>query len=117
MEMSQKSIAEVKDPGLDESIKALSTPQIEATVRKVLDKECSGRLKIYQDTCVHCGACATACHTYNSRGGDPRFTPVAKVKDTMWQLVKRKGRVDGEFVKKMARIAFTEGECELLNGF
>jgi len=102
----------VVDPGLDESIKKLTAEQIEQTVNRVLNQECSGRFKIFLDTCVHCGLCSEACHTYLSRDRDPRFAPVAKVKDTIWELVKRKGKVDGAFIKKMARIAFTEcGAC------
>jgi ferredoxin len=52
-------------------------------------------MKVYLDTCVHCGLCAEACHTYISRDKDPDFAPVAKVKNTLWEMVKRKGKVDG----------------------
>ena len=64
-------------------------------IRRVLDKESAARLKVYLETCVHCGLCADACHTYLSRDKDPDFAPVAKVKDTLWEMVKRKGKVDG----------------------
>ena len=64
------------------------------------------------ETCVHCGLCAEACQTYLSRDGDPDYAPVAKVKDTLWEMVQRKGKVDGEFLRNAARIAFTEcGAC------
>ena len=37
---------------------------------------------------------------------------MAKVKNTLWEMVKRKGKVDGPFLKDAARIAFTEcGAC------
>ena len=37
---------------------------------------------------------------------------MAKVKNTLWEMVKRKGKVDGEFLRNAARIAFTEcGAC------
>jgi Fe-S oxidoreductase len=102
----------VVDPGLDESIKRLTPQQIEQTVNRVLQGECAARLKIFIDTCVHCGLCSDACHTFLSRDRDPRFAPVSKVKETIWTLLKRKGKVDGEFIRKMARIAFTEcGAC------
>jgi Fe-S oxidoreductase len=61
---------------------------------------------------VRCGLCSEACHTYLSRNRDPDFAPVAKVKDTLWEMVRKNGRVSGETLKKSARIAFTEcGAC------
>jgi Fe-S oxidoreductase len=98
----------VVDPGLDETIKKLTPERIESVVRRVFDKESAARLKVYVDTCVHCGLCAEACHTYLSRDRDVRFSPVAKVKNTIWELIKRKGRVDGEFIRNMSRIVYTE---------
>ena len=98
----------VVDPGLDETIKKLTPDRIQQVVNQVFDKECAARLKVYLNTCVHCGLCAEACHTYLSRNHDPNFSPVGKVKNTIWELVKRKGRVDGEFIRRMSRITFTE---------
>ena len=110
--MSDNSDQQVEDPGLDEPIKALSPERIEAVIRRVLDKESAARLQVYLETCVRCGLCADACHTYVSRDKDPDFAPVAKVKNTLWEMVRRKGRVDGEFIRDAARIAFTEcGAC------
>jgi Fe-S oxidoreductase len=40
------------------------------------------------------------------------FSPVGKVKSTVWELVKQDGKVSPEILKDMARIAFTEcGAC------
>jgi len=102
----------VKDPGLDETIENLTPEQIESAINHVLTKETAARLKIYLDTCVHCGLCSEACHTYLSRDKDPEFAPVAKIKNTLWEIVKKKGKVDGEFLKNAARIVYTEcGAC------
>jgi len=104
----------VKDPGLDESIEKLTTEQIENAIERVLTKETAARLKVYLDTCVHCALCSNACHTYLSRDKDPNFAPVAKVKNTLWEILKRRGKgtVDAELLKNVARIAFTEcGAC------
>ena len=101
----------VVDPGLDDVAK-LTPEQIQQTINKVLTQESAARLEVYMDTCVHCGLCAEACHTYISRNSDPDFAPVAKVKNTLWEMVKRKGKVDAEFIHKAARIAFIEcGAC------
>jgi Fe-S oxidoreductase len=104
--------AQVADAGLDTQVAKLTPERIEKTIRKVLDQESAVRLKMYVETCVHCGLCAEGCHTYLSRDRDPDFAPVAKVKNTLWEMVKRKGRVSPEFIKNAARIAFTEcGAC------
>ena len=110
--MADQADAQVVDLGLDESIKRLTPERIEQVIQRVLKEEASARLKVYLQTCVHCGLCSEACHTYLSRDRDPDYAPVAKVKDTLWEMVKRKGKVDGEFIKNAARIAFTEcGAC------
>ena len=98
----------VVDPGLDETIKKLTPEKIESTINKVLTKEAAARLKVYMQTCVHCGLCADACHFYLSHDKDPRFSPVGKVKQTLWEIIRRKGKVDGEFIKNCSRIAHTE---------
>jgi len=106
--MDNRPEKDVIDVGLDETIKKLTPERIERVVRHVFDRENAARLKAFTETCVHCGLCAEACHTYNSRDNDPWFAPVSKVKNTIWELLRRKGRVDAEFIRRMARIAFTE---------
>ena len=98
----------VEDIGLDETIKKLTPERIEKTILKVLNEESAARLKVYVNTCVHCGLCSNACHFYNSHDGDPKYAPVSKVKDTIWEMIKKKGKVDAEFIRRAARIAFTE---------
>ncbi len=110
--MADLADQQVVDAGIDEPIKKLTVDRIEKVILRVLKKESAARLKVYLETCVHCGLCSEGCHTYLSRDKDPDFAPVAKVKDTLWEMVKRKGRVEPEFIKKCARIAFTEcGAC------
>lgn len=110
--MSDPTDMKIADAGIDEGIKKLTPERIEKTIRHVLDNETAARMKVYLETCVHCGLCAEACHTYVSRDKDPYYAPVAKVKNTLWEMIKRKGKVDGPFLKDAARIAFTEcGAC------
>ena len=112
--MSKKVTPEslVVDPGLDETIKKLTSERIRSVVERVLTKESAARLKVYLETCVHCGLCAEACHTYISRDGDPNYSPVGKVKNTLWELVSKKGNVPPEAIRDMARIVYTEcGVC------
>jgi Fe-S oxidoreductase len=110
--MNETSESQVEDPGIDEAIARLTPEEIQGTIQRVLTKEAAARLKIYLDTCVHCGLCAEGCHTYLSRNKDPRFSPVGKVKSTIWEMVKRDGKIPPETLRDMARIAYTEcGTC------
>lgn len=101
----------VSDPGMDETAKKLNSEKIEKTIRWVLEKEADVRLKTYVETCVHCGMCSEECHYYLSYKRDPSYAPVSKVKQTLWDILNRKGRVDAESVKMYARIAYAE--CNL----
>jgi Fe-S oxidoreductase len=110
--MSETAETQVADPGIDDAIAKLTPEKIQSVVQRVLTKEAAARLKIYLETCVHCALCAEACHTYLSRNKDPRFSPVGKIKQTVWELVKHDGKVSPESIRDMARIAFTEcGTC------
>jgi len=97
----------VEDPGIDEKIKKLTPEKIEKTINGVLGR-LSARMKLAIETCIHCGLCANACHHYLSRDKNPTYAPVSKVKMTLWEMIKRKGKVSPEFIRDCARIAFTE---------
>ncbi len=98
----------VADPGLDQTAKELSPARISEVINRVLDRETAARLHVYLNTCVHCGLCSDACHWFLSNDRDPRFSPVGKVKQTLWEIIKRKGNVTPEFLKDCSRIAHTE---------
>lgn len=98
----------IADQGLDVAAAKLTPEKIEAVINRVLKGETGARLKVYVDTCVHCGLCSEACHYYLSHDKDPRFSPVGKVKQTMWEILKKKGRVSPEFIKRASQIASTE---------
>ncbi len=101
----------IADVGLDEGIRRLTPDRIQQTINAVIDAETGARLKAYVETCVHCGLCSDACHWYLSYDKEPRYTPVAKVKDTIWLILKKNGRLTPEEVRRMAVIAYTE--CNL----
>ena len=101
----------VSDPGMDEAAKHLNSEKIERVIRHVLEKEADARLHMYVETCAHCGLCSEACHYYHAYKRDPSYAPVGKIRQTLWDILKKKGRVDGETVKKYARIAYAE--CNL----
>lgn len=101
----------VSDPGMDETAKNIGPEKIERVIRWVLDREADARLKTYVETCIHCGLCSEACHYYQSYNRDPSYAPGVKVKLTLGDILKRKGRVEGDAIKLYARIAFAE--CNL----
>ncbi|MGB9716786.1 MAG: (Fe-S)-binding protein, partial [Thermodesulfovibrionales bacterium] len=99
----------VSDIGLDKTIEKLTPEKIEKVINTVLNlKNNSARFKAPLETCIHCALCSEACHWYQSHGKDPTYAPVAKVRMTLWEMIKRGGKVSPEFIKQCARIAFTE---------
>jgi Fe-S oxidoreductase len=104
-------IQKMKDKGLEVGAEKLTEKKIEKVINSVLKGETGARLKAYVDTCIHCGLCSEACHYYLSHDNDPHFSPVGKVKQTIWEMLKNKGKVSKEFVKKASEIASTE--CNL----
>lgn len=98
----------VADPGLDKTAEKLSRQKIREIIRQVLDKETAARYKVYLQTCMHCGLCGEACHYSLSHDNDPKYAPVGKIKQTLWEMLKQDGNVDAEFMKTAARIAYTE---------
>ena len=101
----------VQDIGIEKGAEKLTPEKIEQVVNKVLKGESGARLKTYVDTCVHCGLCSDACHYYLSHDNDPTYSPAGKIKQTIWEMVKKKGKVDVEFIKQACEIA--HGECNL----
>jgi Fe-S oxidoreductase len=101
----------IKDEGIERGAEKLTPEKIEKTINEVFDNEAGARLKVYVDTCAHCGLCSEACHFFMSRDRDPRFSPVGKVKQTIWEMVDKKGKVSVEFMKQATQIAQTE--CNL----
>ncbi len=96
------------DQGLEIGAQKLTEERIEKAISRVLKGESGARLKAYVDTCIHCGLCSEGCHYYLSHDNDPRYSPVGKVKQTLWKMLKSKGRVSAEFMKRASEIASTE---------
>jgi Fe-S oxidoreductase len=102
---------EIMDEGLEQGAQKLTEARIKQVVDNVLKQEAGARLKSYVNTCIHCGLCSEACHYYLSHEKDPHYSPVGKVKQTMWELLKNKGKLTPADIKRIARIAYTQ--CNL----
>ncbi len=101
----------IEDANLDRAEKNLTEEHIQKVVKKWLATEGGARLKTYVQTCVHCGLCSEACHHYMSNSKDPKYSPVGKVKRTIWKILERDGRLTPAEVHEMSVIASTE--CNL----
>jgi len=110
--MSEAATAKkIEDIGLDQGAAKLTPERIESTIMRVINLENSARLKAYVNTCVHCALCSDACHYFLSRDRDPKYAPVGKIKQTLWEMLNKKGRVSQDFLVRAATIAYTE--CNL----
>ena len=102
---------QIKDKGLDDGVARLTDEKIAKVIGDVLKAEGGARLKAYVDTCAHCGLCSEACHFFHSHDRDPRYAPVGKIKQTMWEILDKGGNVSPEFIGRASRVAYTE--CNL----
>ena len=107
----EEAKTDMLDDGIEVGVARLTPERIQSVVNSVLKDETGARFKAYIQTCIHCGLCSDACHFYLSKDKDPHFSPVGKVKQTIWPMIQRKGKVDAAFIRDAARIAHTE--CNL----
>ncbi len=108
---SAEKTNQILDEGMARGIERLTPDKIEAVINQVLKGETGTRFKMYINTCVHCGLCSEACHFYVSNDKDPHWSPVGKVKQTIWEMIKKKGKVSTDFLIRAAEVAHTE--CNL----
>jgi Fe-S oxidoreductase len=107
-QVAEQAETRVVDEGLESGAQNLTEERIEKVINRVLKGESGARLKAYVDTCIHCGLCSEACHYYLSHDKDPAYSPVGKVKQTIWEMIKKKGQVSAEFIKRASEIASAE---------
>ncbi|MDR2726503.1 MAG: (Fe-S)-binding protein, partial [Deltaproteobacteria bacterium] len=68
---------------------AVDTAQLAAA----LDAACTTHTRAWLKICARCGLCAANCAFYLA-GRDPRMIPAYKVRSTLGEMLRRKGRVD-----------------------
>jgi Fe-S oxidoreductase len=102
---------DIVDEGIETGLARLTPEIIQETITTILQRETGARFHTYMASCVHCGLCSEACHYYLSHDNDPRYSPVGKIKQTLWPMIRRKGRVDQAFLRRAAIIAHSE--CNL----
>lgn len=98
----------VVDEGVEKGLEKLTPEKIEKVINGVLKGETGARLKLYVDTCMRCGLCSEACSFYLSNDRNPEYSPAGKVKQTLSEMIRLKGKVSKELLKDAVRIAHTE---------
>ncbi len=100
-----------RDKGIEAGTARLTPEKVAQTVQEMLAAEGGARLKAFIETCAHCGLCSEACHFYLSNDRNPVYSPAGKIKQTIGEIVKKRGKVSVEFIQSACEIAFTE--CNL----
>ncbi len=99
---------EAMDEAVEKGLERLTPEKTARIINQVLTKETGARFKTYINTCMRCGLCADACAYFLSNDRDPKFAPAAKVKQTLLEMISRKGNVSKPFLKNAVRICHTE---------
>ena len=98
----------IEDANLTRGMQLATPERITKVIRDVLKGEVGARVKVYEQTCMRCGACAKACHFSLSHPDDASYTPVAKLDKTIFKMVRESGKLNAEQMRGIAQIAFTE---------
>ncbi|MBT4090345.1 MAG: (Fe-S)-binding protein, partial [Deltaproteobacteria bacterium] len=69
------------------------------------------RLKTWLEICAHCGMCADSCFLYTANDKDPTQVPSYKIHQTLGVMVKKKGKVDNEFMRMTMDTAWSKCSC------
>ncbi|MCP4749038.1 MAG: (Fe-S)-binding protein [Desulfobacteraceae bacterium] len=77
----------------------------------VIRKTLKSRLRTWLEICAHCGMCADSCFLYLTNGRDPKQVPSYKIQSTLGELVKRKGKVDNDFMHHCMDTAWSKCTC------
>ncbi|MBA3035460.1 MAG: (Fe-S)-binding protein, partial [Desulfobacterium sp.] len=78
---------------------------------KTIQNTLKSRTKTWLDICAHCGMCADSCFLYLINDRDPKQVPAYKIQSTLGEIVKRKGKVDNEFMHMVMETAWAKCTC------
>jgi ferredoxin len=76
-----------------------------------LEKTCKSRLRTWLEICAHCGMCADSCFFYLANNKDPKQVPSYKIQSTLGEMIKRKGKVDNDFMHMVMDTAWSKCSC------
>lgn len=78
---------------------------------KTIGNTLKSRTKTWLEICAHCGMCADSCFLYLVNDRDPKQVPAYKIQSTLGEIVKRKGKVDNEFMHMVMETAWAKCTC------
>jgi len=107
-DQSPMKIEKNTDSAIEDGLARLTPERITETINQVLKKETGARFKAYVDTCMRCGLCSDACSYFLSNDRNPEFSPAAKVKQTIWEMLAKKGKVSKDFMRRAVHISQVE---------
>ncbi len=90
---------------------AAAAPVDTDKIRAILEANRGARMRSWLSICARCGLCADSCFFYLAHDKDPTMSPAYKVKATLGELYRRKGRVDRAFLQEVYEIAW--GRCTM----
>jgi len=82
-----------------------------AALKENLDRTFGSRLKTWLEICAKCGLCAESCLFYLANNKDPKQVPSCKIHSTLGEIVKRKGNVNGDFMRHVMYVAWAQCTC------
>ncbi|WP_319467250.1 sulfate respiration complex iron-sulfur protein HmcF [uncultured Pseudodesulfovibrio sp.] len=77
----------------------------------LIQKTMKSRTKTWLEICAHCGLCAESCFLYQVNDRVPEQVPSYKIQSTLGQMVKKKGKVDNEFMRHCMDVAWSKCTC------
>ena len=76
-----------------------------------VQKTFKSRMKTWLEICARCGMCAESCFLYLINDRDPEQVPAYKIQSTLGEILKRKGRVSNEFMRRAMETAWAKCTC------
>lgn len=70
-----------------------------AKIKTILDANDGARFKSWLSICSRCGLCAESCFVYLANDKNPRLSPAYKIKKTLGEFYRRKGRLDRAYLE------------------
>jgi len=92
-----------------QEMKSLDVDQV--LLWKTIQNTLKSRMKTWLEICAHCGMCADSCFLYLINDQDPKQVPAYKIQSTLGEIVRRKGKVDNDFMQMVMETAWAKCTC------
>jgi Fe-S oxidoreductase len=93
---------------LDKEFGKTDLPIDTPKARQILDAHGGARIRTWMSICSRCGLCAKSCFVYLSNDRDLRLSPAYKVRYSLNEMHRRKGRFDRAFLEKAYEICWLQ---------